>query len=196
MKGNVKIAGIILVVLLGATGCNYVHRGIRGFYDRAMFRRHYRAMEFRHHQRMAYGNMCYGDHFMNRGPRHFMNPDGWHRQGPGMREGMSQGYGMRGGRNIGQAGWADRRMNPPAQGRMDRRFRMIDRIPNLTDKQRKDIADIRQKQAEQMDKIREETFSKMQNIREDGRSEIMNLLTDEQKKFLESGPQYGRQENQ
>jgi hypothetical protein len=194
MKSNVKIAGIMLIVLLGTAGCNYVHREIRGIYDHAMFRRHLRSMEFRHHQGMAYRNASYGDHFMNPGPRHYMNPDGWQGHMRGMREGMGPGYGRRGDRDFDRAGWMDGRMGPAAPGSMNRQFSMIGRVPNLTDKQRKEIADIRQNQAEEMKKIREETYSKIQNIREENRSKIMNLLTDEQKSFLESAPHYGNKQ--
>jgi hypothetical protein len=60
-----------------------------------------------------------------------------------------------------------------------------DRIPGLTDKQRQDIADLRNKHMQEMDKFHEETFSRLQNIREEQRKAMMNILTDEQKKFLE-----------
>jgi hypothetical protein len=41
---------------------------------------------------------------------------------------------------------------------------------------------------EEMDKFREESAAKLQSMREANRKKMLNLLTDEQKKFLESGP--------
>jgi hypothetical protein len=78
-------------------------------------------------------------------------------------------------------------MHPMGRGRMQP-GNMINRIPNLTEKQRKEIADLRQKEMNDMMKFREETQSKMQSMREENRKKIMDLLTDEQKKFLESAP--------
>lgn len=66
---------------------------------------------------------------------------------------------------------------------------MIDRIPNLTDKQKKEIADLRQKHQDEMQKLRSDFQSKMQDVRDSHRKEIMNVLTDEQKKWLEENNQ-------
>ncbi len=78
-------------------------------------------------------------------------------------------------------------MNPMGRGRM-LQGNLLNRIPNLTEKQRKEIADLRQKEMNDMMKFREETQAKMQSMREENRKKIMDLLTDEQKKFLESAP--------
>jgi Spy/CpxP family protein refolding chaperone len=98
------------------------------------------------------------------------------------RMGMGPAYGIR------------RRMRPMGPGQMGRNDMRIERIPGLTDTQRKEIADLRQKQMQEMDKLHEETFAKMQSLREENRTKMMSLLTDEQKKFLESGPSAARQE--
>jgi hypothetical protein len=47
---------------------------------------------------------------------------------------------------------------------------------------------MQQKQMQEMDKYREEMSAKMQSMREANRTKIMSILTEEQKKFLESGP--------
>ncbi len=58
-------------------------------------------------------------------------------------------------------------------------------IPNLTDKQKKDIADLRQKQMDEMKKFREETKTKMNEMRESYRNKVKSQLTDEQKKYFD-----------
>jgi hypothetical protein len=63
----------------------------------------------------------------------------------------------------------------------------IESIPNLTDTQKKEIADLRQKHLNEMKKFRDEMTAKIKDMRESHRKDILNLLTDEQKKFLESG---------
>jgi glycosyltransferase involved in cell wall biosynthesis len=72
--------------------------------------------------------------------------------------------------------------------RMDRP--LLDRIPDLTEKQKKEIAGLRQKQQDEMKKQREEMSAKIKNLRESHRAKIMNLLTDEQKKWLEENTTY------
>ena len=121
---------------------------------------------------------------MRPGMGHFwMNPGGrgWRQMpGYGMRRGFGPGpnYGMR--RGMGQA-WMDQTwrhgmgMNRP----------LLDMIPNLTEKQKKEIADLRQQQQDEMKKLREEMSAKVQSLREAHRTRILNLLTGEQKKWLE-----------
>jgi hypothetical protein len=88
----------------------------------------------------------------------------------------------------GQFGQGQMRgMNPMGRGMMQP-GNMVNRIPNLTPKQRQEIADIRQKEMTEMMKFREETQAKVQTMRMENRKKIMDLLTDEQKRFLESGP--------
>jgi Spy/CpxP family protein refolding chaperone len=112
-------------------------------------------------------------HRMMMNPEHMQmmmnNPDSMPMCGmrQGMRPGMMQ-HGMRG-------------MGP---GMMHQRM-MMDNIPNLTDKQKKDIAVLRIDQQTEMQKFREEMQSKLKAIRETQRANIEKLLTPEQKKWLE-----------
>ncbi len=62
---------------------------------------------------------------------------------------------------------------------------MMENIPNLTDKQKKDMADLMQKHRDEMQKFRSDMQKKMKEMREVNKSKLMNLLTDEQKKWLE-----------
>lgn len=104
---------------------------------------------------------------------------GW-RMEPGMQFGYPPPmYGMRGRGPEGwdRFGWRQHFADKPG----------IADIPNLTDKQKKEIADLRQQYRDEMVKFRDEIKSKFQGMRESHRKEIMNLLTDEQKRFLESG---------
>jgi hypothetical protein len=71
-------------------------------------------------------------------------------------------------------------------GSRDGGLMRFDRIPGLTDAQRKEMTDLRLKHMQDMDKFREETFAKMQDLREKNRKEMMNILTPEQQKSLES----------
>jgi len=89
--------------------------------------------------------------------------------------------GMRGGFGANQMFGMRRGMGPMGP------FRMIDRIPNLTDKQKKEIADLRQAQQAEMKKFMDEVSAKMKSLRESDRNKMLNLLTDDQKKFIESG---------
>jgi len=61
----------------------------------------------------------------------------------------------------------------------------MENIPNLTDQQRKDIADLRQKQKDEMQKLKGEVQKKLESLRESHKTKVMNLLNDEQKKWLE-----------
>ncbi len=124
-----------------------------------------RAQRWRHERMMDRRAMNQRGQFMFRGP---MN---------GRRGQMGQG-----------PAWA---MNPMGRRGMQPGI-MLNRIPNLTEKQRKEIADLRQKEMSDMMKFREETQTKMQSMRQENRKKIMDLLTDEQKKFLETAPMPGR----
>ena len=70
------------------------------------------------------------------------------------------------------------------QGMMHQRM-IMDNIPNLTDKQKKDIAVMRIDQQTEMKKMREDMQSKMKALRETQRTNIEKLLTPEQKKWLD-----------
>jgi hypothetical protein len=125
---------------------------------------------------------------MNRGPGSMwmpMMPPGmghmWGMQRP-FSHGWWPGMGM-----WGQGPWG--RMWPGMSGEFGYAhgpgMAMLDRIPNLTDKQKKEISDLRQKQKEETEKLRSDVQKQMQDMRDSHRKAIMNVLTDEQKKWLE-----------
>lgn len=95
------------------------------------------------------------------------------------------GHGMHGmppgiGRNsIGKKhpGMGNRQ---PAPG-----LRVMENIPNLTDKQKKDLIDLRQKQKDEMQKLKGEIQKKMDDLRESHKTNVLNILNDEQKKWLD-----------
>jgi hypothetical protein len=78
-------------------------------------------------------------------------------------------------------------MNHFGPGHFGAERQRIESIPNLTDKQKKEIADLRTKNQAEIKKFRDETIAKIKIMREAHRKDLMNLLTDEQKKYLESG---------
>jgi len=97
--------------------------------------------------------------------------------GRGMRDQMLQGRGD--GRGMGVAGrnsWG-----PVNSGRI-----IMESVPNVSEKQKKDIADLRLKQQDEMKKMREEMAATMQTLRDNHRKSILNILTEEQKKFIEA----------
>jgi hypothetical protein len=209
MTRNVKLIGVLAIIIIATTGCFFAHRHIKEAINNAKMKKQANAMEFRHMRGMGRGQMGPGRPFMyrgqmnGRGGNNRQQPEqgmmrGGMRMGPGndMRGGVGMGpdNGMRRGRGMGmEPGNGMRRgMGQKNPGQMNRDM-MIGRIPNLTDKQRKEFADLRLKQMEEMNKIREESVSKMQSLREANRTKMMSLLTDEQKKLLESGPSAPRQ---
>lgn len=108
----------------------------------------------------------------------------------GMRQGNSRGGPWSGNfrQGPGPGFWGQfgqAMMNNPGFGPQMREMMRMDNIPNLTDKQKKEIADLRNQHMEEMRKFWEDNAAKMQSMREEHRKKMMNLLTDEQKKFLE-----------
>lgn len=98
---------------------------------------------------------------------------------------------------------AERRMSPvwrgPAGRGMDssmisimrnvpweRGDHLMERIPNITEKQKAQLEELRERNQAEMKKFREETAAKMKSIRENQREKILDLLTPEQKKWIES----------
>ncbi len=75
----------------------------------------------------------------------------------------------------------------PGSGRQFRGMRMMDNIPGLTDKQKKELADLRDQQMQEISKFREENQAKMKSMMEEHHKKVMSVLTDEQKKYLEKG---------
>jgi hypothetical protein len=179
MKRSLIIIGVLLALLMVGNGCCRDHERKN---------KSEKKMEFRHLRGRGPGQM---GQYMGRGPMRGM------RGGMGMGEGrMGQMMGrpaMNGtrGNNMGMPMYGMRRgmapmgIDRPGFGPMAP-GRFLDRLPNITDKQKKEIAGLRQKQMDEMMKFREETAAKMKSMREANKAKMMNLLTDEQKKFLES----------
>ncbi len=153
----------VLVLTLAVSMTLNAQRGMRGMgNDSLMMKR----MERMHQNRMNMDRPMMQMPY-HRGPVNQMRPDrqGFGPFGPGA---MRPGAGFR---------------EPGMRMRQDRP--MLYNIPGLTDKQKKDIADLRGKQQAEMEKLRIDMQSKMKALREDHRSKVMNLLTPEQKKWLE-----------
>ena len=162
MKTTAKLAGLLLMILLASGVTLNAQRGMRG---NGMRPDSLRTREFR--PDMAPGRMLQRGQF---GDQRHMN---------GMRYGMGPGSMSEMGRGAGlhnRSGWG-----PMSSGRL-----INESLPNVTEKQKKDLADLQLKQQEEMKKLREETFTKMQNMRDSHKKAMENLLTDEQKRFIES----------
>ncbi len=127
--------------------------------------------------------------------RHGMSDRSW--MGPGRMDHMRQSMGHRGMYGI------ERGMRPGMDFNMRRGNRSMQRdsisgrqfgpgmmmlgsIPNVTEKQKKEITDLMTKQRDEMKKLREEMQTKMKALRDSHRKSILSILTDEQKKFIES----------
>lgn len=202
MKRFLTLTGILLVLLMVGNGCRYAHRGIKGMINhnqmsqqsarinsgqmRGMgrgqmgpFMAQSRMRGMRDGRGMSQGRMGQMGQMMGRPGMNGMR--GFMPRGPmnGMRGGFgaNQMYGMRRGMGLNAFMW----QGPMGPGRM------IDRIPNLTDKQKKEIADLRQSQQTEMKKLMDDVSTKMKSLRESDRNKMLNLLTDEQKKFIEPG---------
>ena len=76
-------------------------------------------------------------------------------------------------------------VNHPGFGPRTPGFNRLETIPNLTDKQKKDIADLQQKHRTEMQKFREEMAASTKSMRDANMKKVMDLLSDEQKKYLE-----------
>jgi hypothetical protein len=106
--------------------------------------------------------------------------------GPGMRHGMMRGLGP--GMGFGMMRGMDRMpMDSTGWLPMGTGRRILESIPNVTEKQKSQIVDLIKTQQEEMKKLREEMTTKMKSIMDSHRKNILNILTDEQKKFIESG---------
>jgi Spy/CpxP family protein refolding chaperone len=197
MKKYLRIIGMLMVLAIAGGGALYAQRGARGARGisrpadtlgmRTMNRRGDSIMMRRRNPGMMPGirgmgpvNAWRDSSFMHRGRMYGMYGGMRHmpmnRMRPGMRNYPYYGFqrGMRPGNFYGQGPWQQR------SG-----FGRIDNIPNLTDKQKKEISDLRQKQQDEMKKFRDETSARIQDMRKEHREKIMNILTDEQKKYLE-----------
>jgi len=195
MKSTMKITGIMLMlVMAGSLSLNAQRGGMRGMRmdstRMGMMRQNYDTMQ-RHMMRPMGQGMRqmqgYRQRFapqaqfgMQRGGMYAHQANFGRR---GMRQGMGMMYGH--GRNVGRMpvnrmGWDNMRPGRP----------MIESIPNITEKQKKDLADLRLKNQEELKKFREETAAKMQTIRDAHKAKMMNLLTDEQKRAVD--PEFGK----
>jgi hypothetical protein len=123
-----------------------------------------------------------------------MRPEMFPGPGFGMRGQMFPGPMMgRMGRGFGNdrmMGMMRRGMRPiPGEGMKYQHhepgMRMFESIPDLTDKQKKNIDELMQKKQDEMKKLRDEMMTKMKGIRDSHRAKIMDLLTPEQKKWFE-----------
>jgi len=153
-----------MLIIAGNESLN-AQRGMRGSTDTTRMNRPHWGIDSAGMNRMS--------HF----PEHNMRGFTGHRSEFGMRGGSRRepGFGMRNEFGMG-----------PMGHEMMGRGRMIDNIPNLTDKQKKEIEDLRQARMDEMKKVREEALAKVKTIMESNRSKILNLLTEEQKKYFES----------
>ncbi len=190
MKRTGQIAGTVLAILmicsinLGAQG-----RGIgAGNYSRMqgngrVYRFSHMNDSLRHSDSLTFrgtrngGRFEAGMGYLPQGRRGYM-PGPMHGKmrdmgpiGPGM-PGTGFGPQGRGGFNAGM----------PGLGRLEN-------LPGITDKQKKEIIDLRYKQMAEIEKFRVDMQSKMQVMKEEQRKKILELLTEDQKKLLEAGPQ-------
>lgn len=167
MKNNVKIAGILIIILMAGSFNAVAQRGNRGFRpDSATMKNDSSRMHmpFRH-QGGFYGRM------------------------PGMMAPMMRGHAnMRPGmvpRGMNNR-WMGERMRPGtgminnAPGR-----RIMESLPGVTQKQKDELAKLNDQHQDEMKKLMEQHQQAMRQLSEEHRKKVMNLLTDDQKKWLE-----------
>ena len=188
MKNTMKITGIFLMLFAAFSLSLNAQRGMRGMrpdsagMNRMKMQQRQMPMRMQNTDSLRMGGMRYGmaPGRMNYMGRRAMNP--W--MGYGMafdRMNYMRHRGMDPGMRMMGPG-----MQRPAMGmRQQAPGRIIENIPGLTEKQKKDIADLRQKQQDEMQKFREEMQGKMKEMRESQRIKVLNLLTPEQKKWFE-----------
>jgi hypothetical protein len=172
MKRVRTIIGLLLLLLIAGSGCHNV-RHERGMKDSAkmIWMRIDQEMMGRRGQFMGHSLLHGRLGSMGQGMRNNMMGGMGHGMGYGMMRGMGQ-------LPVDSIGWT-----PMGTGR-----RMLESIPNVTENQKKQIEDLIKKQHDEMVKLREEMSAKMKNLRDSHRNDILNILTDEQKKYVQSGP--------
>jgi hypothetical protein len=175
MKKTVLTAGILLMLFVAGNGSLNAQRGNREDRDSLNMIRPGRDFGYRqmrgpghHNDSLFMGKMHEG---FAPGRMHGNMRNGVPGQKPDMRFGMRPEHFNR------------MEMRPDRNGRM-----RIESIPNLTDKQKSEIASLKKQHQDEMQKFRSEITSKMQVMREDHRKKLFGLLTDDQKKFLEQAP--------
>jgi len=107
-----------------------------------------------------------------------MNHDstGWNQMGRGAGNMMGQ-MGNGAGRGMGQMRSMDN--SPVGPGGI-----ILENIPNVTDKQKKEFAELLKSQQEEMTKMRSEMAAKIKSTIESQRAKMLKLFTEEQKKSI------------
>ena len=172
MKRNCTIVGLLLVLLLAGSACHNTRHDRRDMRDSGRMIRMRMGQSWMGWRRHFPGHFPMQDMkgMMDQGMRHGMLRD----MGPGMGFGMMRGMGRI---PMDSTGWMTM-----GQGR-----RILESIPNVTENQKKLIADLTKKHLDEMKKLREEMSSKMQSLMDSHKKDMLSILTDEQKKFIESG---------
>lgn len=194
MKRIEKITGILLMLLIAGSVSLSAQRGMRGMMDSTrmdrmkmgpgmgrmqngmgpdsvMMKKMHQDMMMNMGAGMGMGRMGQRGQSMNRQPMQ--------RMGRGM--GRLDRSSIRGG--MGQMPINDMGMRP--MGPMGPERMIMESLPNVTEKQKKDMADLRLQQQEDMKKMREEMIAKMKTMRDSHQAKMLELLTPEQKKFIE-----------
>jgi hypothetical protein len=177
-----KITGfsiLLLVFLLAASNPLSAQRGMRGMMSDSLRMNRMRIDHDSVNSRFIHPNMPP----MMRGPM-WNSPGRW---------GMNQMWRNPWQRGMGPQwfGPYGRRMDPgmnfgmrrPGMGRGSDTMKDI---PNLTEKQKSALDELRQQNQAEMKKFREETGSKLKSLRDDHRQKILDILTPDQKKWFES----------
>lgn len=212
MKKAGKILGILFLVLIAAavtiTGCHNARhdkkmiRQGRGYYGMNQTEQYRHQMPIHNMRRDNRQPMKPG---MWRGQGNGMRPGAGRGMGQGMGPGMRRGGGpgMGEGTNNGRGrrqgmmnnmrpgsnnsnGNSPMQMNPAFDSQVGPAGIFIDKIPNVTEKQKKEFADLLQKQKDDMVKMRADMAAKIKSTLESQRSKMLNLFTSEQKKYIGS----------
>jgi hypothetical protein len=162
MKRTGQISGIVLVILMICSFNLSAQGGGRGAGNYSHMQGPGRDLGFRHNV----DSQRHLDSLAFRGMRN----------GGRFEAGMGFGPQGRGGFNRMDGGQL------PGLGRLEN-------LAGITDKQKKEIIDLRYKQMAEIEKFRVDMQTKMQAMREEQRKKILELLTEDQKKLLEAGPQ-------
>ena len=176
MKRTVQLTGILLMLILTCNMSLSAQRWMRDMADTTCMNHMRMSTDTLHRHGM--GNKTWIGPARMYHMQKFMDHRGMYGMGRGMRPG--QGFDMRKGYGpVHRDSIYGRQFGP---GRM-----MLESIPNVTEKQKKEISDLMTKHQDEMKKLREEMQTRMQALTDSHRKNILNILTDEQKKFIESG---------
>jgi hypothetical protein len=180
MKRNVKLAGMLLMLILACNFSLSAQRGMRGTIDSTHMKVIRMTSDTIH--RHAQGDRL--NPYRMRGMKQGTEIGHMERRGnfpdhAGM-NGMGQGKGRQ---SFADAGLGMRGFYRGDHGHGDY---MLESIPNVTEKQKKDIADLKKKQRDEMKVVRDDMSARMQTMRDSYKKNMMSILTDEQKEFIES----------